>query len=70
MRWIFPVFFAVLAAGSTWLFHLRYWLYRDCIEAALSSCVTADGDNLTPGGMVWGGFAFVFLLLALLTARR
>lgn len=70
MRWIFPAFFALLAAGSAWLFYQRYWLYRDCIDAALSSCLTPEGDNLTSGGMFWGGFALVFALVSLATARR
>lgn len=70
IRWIFPAFFATLAVSSAYLFLTRYWLYRDCIEVALSSCITPDGDNLTAGGMVWGGFALVFLALTLLAARR
>lgn len=70
MRWIVPGFFAVLATGSAWLFLTRYWLYRDCINAALSSCMTPDGDTLTAGGMFWGGFAVLFALVALVSARR
>lgn len=68
MRWIFPGFFAVLAAGSAYLFVTRYWLYRECIAAALSSCITPEGDNLTSGGMIWGGFALLFLAITLLSA--
>lgn len=48
-----------------WLFYERYWRWRDCIEAAASSCITPDGANLTSGGMIWGFFAVIFLSLPL-----
>jgi len=61
---------SMIAAGFGWLFVTRYWLYRDCIEAAASSCVTPFGDNLIAGGALWIVPAVVFALLALLTLRR
>lgn len=70
MRWIFPFAFACLSAGSTYLFFTRYWFYRECISAAQSSCMTPDGDNLTSGGMFWAGFAMLFMIAAILSARR
>ena len=45
-----------------WLFHERYWRWRDCIEAAKSSCITPDGGNLTAGGAFWSVFAIGFLV--------
>jgi hypothetical protein len=46
--------YTILAAGFGWLFYVRYWKWRDCIQEALSSCVTPDGDNLIAAGMLWG----------------
>ncbi|MCX8997359.1 hypothetical protein NOF55_09595 [Rhizobiaceae bacterium BDR2-2] len=63
-------FWLVLALASACLFLTRYWIHRDCIAAARSSCTTADGANLTAGGMLWGPLAFVFLLAAALAARK
>ena len=34
-------------------FYFNYWRWRECIEQALSSCVTPEG-NFTTGGMFWG----------------
>ena len=64
MRLIFPGLFSLLAFFFGWLFYVRYWKYRDCIDAAESSCVLPDGDNLTNGGVVWGFFAVLFGLAA------
>lgn len=62
---------ALLLAGFfLWLFHQRYWAWRDCIAEAASSCVTPDGDNLTAGGMVWIVPAAIFGLLAMLRILR
>ena len=74
MRMIFPAIFSLLALSFVWLFYIRYWKYRDCIDAAESSCVLPDGDNLTNGGVVWGLFAILFAITAvvswLITRRR
>ena len=59
--------FSLLTLFFGWLFHVRYWKYRHCIDAAESSCVLPDGDNLTNGGVVWGLFAVVFMLTALVS---
>jgi hypothetical protein len=54
-----------------WLFYERYWRWRDCIAAALSSCVTPDGESLTEGGMLWSPFAVAFVAAgAIRLARR
>jgi cell division protein FtsX len=67
MRFVFPGLCSLLAMFFAWLFHARYWTYRDCIDAAKSSCVLPDGNNLTSGGMIWGGFALLLALAALVT---
>lgn len=67
MRLIFPGLFALLGLFFAWLFYIRYWKYRECIEAAQSSCVLPDGDNLTGGGVVWGLFAVLFALTAVVS---
>lgn len=57
---------ALLLAGfCLWLFHERYWTWRDCIAEARSSCLTPGGDNLTSGGMIWIVPATTFGLIAL-----
>ena len=53
------------SAAFAYLYHERFWRWRDCIEASASSCRTEDGSNLTGGGQLWGVVAAVFLLLAL-----
>ena len=73
MRLLFPGLFTFLTLFFAWLWYARYWKWRDCIEAAESSCVLPDGDNLTGGGMVWGLFAILFALAAFvswLSSRR
>jgi len=60
--------FAVLASFSAlffWLFYVRYWNFRDCIEAAKSSCITPQGDNLIPAGAFWILPALLFLVLSI-----
>jgi len=59
-----------LAILFSWLFYIRYWKWYDCIDEALSSCVTPDGDNLTAGGMLWGILAICFAAAALHLALR
>jgi hypothetical protein len=54
----------------SWFCYIRYWKWRDCINAVLSSCITPEGDNLTSGGMIWGLFALAFLAAALCLALR
>ena len=67
MRLIFPAIFSLLTLFFAWLFYERYWKWRDCIEAAESSCILPDGDSLTGGGMAWGLFAILCALAALVT---
>lgn len=67
MRFVFPALFSLLTLLFGWLFYVRYWKYRDCIDAAESSCVLPDGDNLSNGGAVWGFLAGMFALAALVT---
>ena len=67
MRFVFPGLLSLLTLFFGWLFYVRYWKYRDCIDAAESSCVLLDGDNLTNGGVVWGLAAAVFALTALVS---
>jgi hypothetical protein len=57
--------YAALAVLCAWLFYARYWLWRDCIHAAESSCITPDGANLTSGGIIWGLLAAVMAALVL-----
>lgn len=64
MRMLFPATLLSLALLFAWLFHERYWAWRDCIDAARSSCLAGDGANLTHGGMVWGFFAVLFAAAA------
>lgn len=59
---------AGLALGG--LFFDRYWLWRDCIAASHSSCMTPDGANLTAGGAIWGVFSLGFLLASLIVFMR
>jgi hypothetical protein len=54
-----------LAIFFSYVFYIRYWKYRDCIEQAISSCITPEGGNLTQGGAMWSVFAVSFLLAAL-----
>lgn len=58
--------FALAAALFGFVFYTRYWVWRDCIAASESSCVTPDGSNVTGGGMVWGVIALGFLAAALI----
>lgn len=67
MRLAFPGLFSLLALFFAWLFYIRYWKYRECIDAAQSSCVLPDGDNLTSGGVVWGTFATLFAIAAIVS---
>ncbi|MFM7423778.1 MAG: hypothetical protein ACKO7W_02040 [Elainella sp.] len=57
-----------------YLFYIRYWKWRDCINQALSSCITPDGDSLISGGMFWAVPGLFFLGIAvtifLVTRRR
>ncbi|EKF60083.1 hypothetical protein QWE_08311 [Agrobacterium albertimagni AOL15] len=56
-----------LASGLFgYVFYMRYWIWRDCIAASQSSCVTSDGSNGTDGGMVWGVIALGFLAAAVI----
>lgn len=65
--------FAVLASFSGLffrLFYIRYWKHRDCIAAAKSSCVTAEGDNLIAAGAFWFLPAIVFACFAIWTLGK
>ncbi|AIC25674.1 hypothetical protein IE4771_CH00513 [Rhizobium etli bv. mimosae str. IE4771] len=70
MKYVSVLVSALLSIFFGWLFYERYWRFRDCISQALSSCLTPDGGNLTQGGALWGGFAGLFLLLAMISAWR
>jgi hypothetical protein len=65
MRHLWTIVPLALSGFFAWLFYERYWKWRDCIDEALSSCITPDGDNLTGGGMFWSVFSVLFGLLAL-----
>ena len=54
-----------LAVFFGYVFYIRYWKYRDCIEQAMSSCITPEGDNLIEGGAMWSVFAVLLLFAAL-----
>lgn len=58
------IFNLIISLGFFYLFYIRYWKWRDCINRALSSCLTPDGDSLISGGMFWGVPALFLLLLA------
>ena len=70
MRLIAIAFFAALSGASLYAFITRYWLYRDCIHAAASSCLTPEGGNLTSGGMLWGAVSLVFATAAIVLIVR
>ena len=54
----------------SWLFYTRYWLWRDCIEAAQSSCITPDGDRISSGAFVWGLLAVPFYMASIIVFLR
>uniref|UniRef100_A0A7C1SX96 Uncharacterized protein n=1 Tax=Agrobacterium albertimagni TaxID=147266 RepID=A0A7C1SX96_9HYPH len=60
------IVFALAAGLFGYVFYMRYWIWRDCIAASQSSCVTPDGSNVTDGGMVWGVIALAFLAAAVI----
>lgn len=70
MRFLSSLLIGLIAAGFFWLFITRYWLYRDCIDAAASSCIAADGANLIAGGAMWIVPAIIFAVLALVSWPR
>ncbi|WP_372372736.1 hypothetical protein ACDI13_03930 [Alcaligenes faecalis] len=58
------IMFSILAGLFWWLFYERYYRYKGCIETAASSCLSAQGDNLIGGGMVWALPAFILSVIA------
>lgn len=54
-----------LAVVFAWLFYVRYWKWRECIDEAMSSCITPDGANLIGGGRFWLLFAIGFAAASL-----
>ena len=62
--------YLVLAGMFAWLFYVRYWKWRECIEAAMSSCITPDGDNLIGGGRFWLLFSLGFAVASVRRAVR
>jgi hypothetical protein len=52
-----------LSAFFFYVFYVRYWKWRDCIEAARSSCITPEGDSLIGAGAFWIVPAVLFFLL-------
>lgn len=64
----------LVAAFFGWVFHDRYWRWRDCFNE-LGRCWDPVGEQVyvEEAGMVWGGFAALPLVAAivlLLLARR
>ena len=53
-----------LAVFFSYAFYIRSWKYRDCIQQAMSSCITPERDNLIEGGAMWSVFAVLFLFAA------
>jgi hypothetical protein len=51
-------------------FYTRFWVYRDCIAEAASSCVNPDGTNLIAGGALWGVLAAAWLAAAVYQGAR
>ena len=51
---------AIAALFFWWLFYERYYRYRDCIQAASSSCYGPEGTNLINGGAAWSVPALLF----------
>jgi hypothetical protein len=70
MRFFPSLLSLLVSSGFGWLFITRYWFYRDCIDAATSSCITPEGDNLTGGGAMWLVPALIFLIVAALVRPR
>ena len=70
MRFLSTALLAAIAGGFLTLFLTRYRFWRDCIEAATSSCITPDGSNLVTAGMLWIVPAVIFAILALVAWRR
>lgn len=68
--WLLALLLLALGGFFVCLFYVRYWRWRECIEAALSSCLTPHGDNLTQGGMMWAVPALVFLALGTFVATK
>lgn len=60
------IVFALAGGLFGYVFYTRYWIWRDCIAASQSSCLTPDGSNVTDGGMVWGVIALGFAAAALI----
>ncbi len=60
------IVFALAAGFFGYVFYSRYWIWRDCITASQSSCLTPDGSNVTDGGMVWGVIALGLAAAALI----
>lgn len=67
---MFPVVYFAASGVFGYIFYIRFWKWRDCIDEALSSCVTPEGDNLTQGGMFWALPAIAFLFAGLRRLRQ
>lgn len=66
-----PTLLSLVVAGAfAWLFLTRYWFWRDCIEAATSSCITPDGENLIAGGQLWAAPAIAMIIVAIMVLPR
>ena len=62
-RLIRALLYFSLSAFFFYVLYLRYWKWRDCIKAAVSSCITPDGANLIAGGLFWALPAAFFAVL-------
>lgn len=62
---VIGIIYLALSGLFAWLFYVRYWKWRECIEQAMSSCITPDGSNVIEGGSFWifpaAAFAIAFV---------
>lgn len=70
MKVVVAIPFFALSGLCGYLFLTRYWLHRDCIRAAQSSCVLPDGTNLISGGAFWLVPCLLFVGVGLFLALR
>jgi hypothetical protein len=59
-----------IAAFFAYAFYDRFWRWRHEISQINTSFITADGANVTSGGMFWILPAGIFAILGLLRVAR